>query len=74
MSDSFANSFIGFTSNPSITASIALIGSISETETIAPRPFALAAIPLPTHPYPHTVTFLPAINNAVDLKIPSKVL
>ena len=49
-SPTLAASFIGITSKPSITASIALIGSISVTITRAPRPFARIAVPLPHQP------------------------
>ena len=50
MSPSAAATDIDITLNPSITASIARIGSISVTMTSAPRPFALIATPLPHHP------------------------
>ena len=66
-----AASIIGITSNPSITASIALTGSISVTITCAPSPFALIATPLPHHPYPATTTFLPATIKLVVRLIPS---
>ena len=67
----FAASFIGITSNPSITASIALTGSISVTITRAPRAFALIDTPLPHQPYPATTTILPATIRLVVLLIPS---
>lgn len=49
-SPSFAASFIGITSNPSITASMPFTGSISVTMTLAPRPFARMATPFPHQP------------------------
>src|SRR5690242_5742845 len=45
-----AKSDNGLTSNPSMCASRALIGSISLTDTIAPIPRALTQTPLPTQP------------------------
>jgi uncharacterized membrane protein YraQ (UPF0718 family) len=45
-----AASTIGITSNPSITASIARMGSTSVTITDAPKPFARIATPLPHQP------------------------
>ncbi len=50
MSPCLAASAIGMTSNPSITASMALMGSTSVTMTWAPRPFARIAQPLPHQP------------------------
>ena len=62
---------MGITSKPSITASIALTGLISVTITLAPRPFALMATPLPHQPYPATTTFLPATIRLVVRITPS---
>ena len=45
-----AASCIGITLNPSKTASIPLIGSISVTITLAPNPLARIATPLPHQP------------------------
>ena len=67
----FAASRMGMTSNPSITASIALIGSTSVTTTLAPRPFARMATPLPHQPYPATTTYFPATIRFVVRLIPS---
>lgn len=55
------------TSNPSIKAYKAQIGSISATNTLAPLFFIDIAEPFPTSPYPHTSTFLPAIITSVAL-------
>ena len=60
------------TLNPSITASIALTGSISVTMTSAPRPLALIATPFPHQPYPATTTFFPATMRLVVLFMPSQ--
>jgi len=51
--------FIGITSKPSKTASIALIGSTSVTITWAPNPLARIETPFPHHPYPATTTVFP---------------
>ena len=49
-SPTLAASFIGITSKPSMTASMALTGLISVTITRAPRPLARMATPLPHQP------------------------
>ena len=54
-------------------ASLAFIGSTSVTITLAPKPFALSAIPREHHPYPPTTTFFPVTVVFVDLIIPSHV-
>lgn len=59
------------TSNPSIQAYKAQMGSTSVTKTLAPHPFKAQAHPFPTSPYPQTTAFLPAIITSVALKIPS---
>ena len=59
------------TSNPSIDACKAQIGSISLTVTIAPAPLNEATVPFPTSPYPATITLFPAIIKSVDLLIAS---
>ena len=59
------------TSNPSIAACKAQIGSISVTKTLAPYPRILLAHPFPTSPYPQTTTTLPAIITSVARLIPS---
>ena len=64
-----AASFMGITEKPSITASIALIGSTSVTMTLAPRPFARIATPLPHQPYPATTACFPAAMRLVVLLI-----
>ena len=66
--------FIFFTSNPSIAACKAQIGSISQTVTIAPAPAKEATVPLPTSPYPATTTLFPAIIISVALLIASTAL
>ena len=48
------------TSNPSMAACNAQIGSISVIVTILPAPLNDAAVPLPTSPYPQTTIRLPA--------------
>src|SRR5260221_8127013 len=52
-----AASSILITRNPSITASSALVGSISVTITSAPAPRAREARPRPHQPYPATTNF-----------------
>ena len=59
------------TSNPSMAAYKAQIGSISVTTTLAPQFFMAEAQPFPTSPYPHTTTYFPAIITSVALMIPS---
>ena len=59
------------TSNPSIAACNAQIGSISVTITLAPAPFKLAADPFPTSPYPQTTATFPAIITSVARLIAS---
>ena len=59
------------TSNPSIAACSAQIGSTSVTFTLAPAPLSEAADPLPTSPYPHTTAVFPAIIVSVARRIPS---
>ena len=49
-SPSFAASRMGMTEKPSMTASIARMGSTSVTMTLAPRPLARMATPLPHQP------------------------
>ena len=66
--------FIFLTSNPSIAACKAHIGSISEIVTMAPAPENDAAVPLPTSPYPATTTLLPAIITSVARLIASTAL
>src|SRR5690606_18001077 len=62
------------TSNPSIAACKAQIGSISVTVTIDPAPLKDAAVPLPTSPYPQTTTLLPASITSVARRIASTAL
>ena len=62
---------IFFTSNPSIAAWSAQIGSISVTITLHPAPLRDAADPFPTSPYPATTATLPAIMMSVALLIAS---
>ncbi len=68
----FDASSMSITSNPSISASSALCGSISTTITLAPSPAALFAAPFPHHPYPAMTTFLPATIRLVVLSIASQ--
>ena len=70
-SPSRAASSIGMTAKPSITASMARIGSTSVTMTEAPSPFARIATPFPHQPYPATTTFFPATIRFVVRLIPS---
>ncbi len=72
MSATFAASTMGMTSNPSILASMALMGSTSVTMTDAPRPLARMATPFPHHPYPATTSLLPATIRFVAVIQPSK--
>ena len=69
-----ATSSIVLTSNPSIAAWRAQIGSISVTTTRHPAFLRLSAEPLPTSPYPATSATLPAIITSVALLIPSTKL
>src|ERR1700683_4546862 len=64
-------SSIVVTSNPSIAACSALIGSTSVTITRAPMPRSECAEPLPTSPYPQTTAPLPATITSVARLMPS---
>ena len=68
-----AASAIGRTRKPSITASIAFVGSISVTITLPPMPLARRALPLPHQPYPATTMVFPANKMLVARMMPSKV-
>src|SRR3984885_7860698 len=59
------------TSNPSIAACSALIGSFSVTITRAPMPRSECAEPLPTSPYPQITATLPATITSVARLMPS---
>src|SRR5699024_4290757 len=59
------------TSNPSISACSAQIGSASVTVTRAPCPLSASAQPLPTSPYPHTSAVLPPMSTSVPRLMPS---
>jgi trk system potassium uptake protein TrkA len=67
-----AASSMVITENPSIIASMALMGSTSVTITRAPKPFARMATPLPHQPYPATTTVFPATTKLVVRLIPSQ--
>lgn len=56
---------------PSIAACRALMGSISVTMTLAPKPRRAWTHPLPTSPYPATTATFPAIITSVARLIPS---
>ena len=59
------------TSNPSMAACSAQIGSISVINTRAPAPRNDSAEPLPTSPYPATTATFPAIMISVALRMAS---
>ena len=66
-----AASSMGITLKPFMVASRALKGSTSVTMTLAPRPAARMATPLPHHPYPATTTYFPATIRFVVRMMPS---
>merc|ERR1719171_107714 len=68
---SLRQSSIGLTTEPSMEACRAQMGSISATMTWAPWARREAAVPLPTSPYPATKQVLPPIITSVARMIPS---